>query len=92
MPTRAVLVLINDGAIGVHLMFGKIFESVRARLRARADEEILANLSDAALADIGLTRAALPGLRSRIEPAPVEAKASEPLFMVFAFPMALQRA
>lgn len=73
-------------------MFGKVFESVRAQLRARANEEALMDLSDSALADIGLSRAALPGLRSRIEPAPVEAKASEPLFMAFAFPMALQRA
>ncbi|WP_245517562.1 MULTISPECIES: hypothetical protein [Methylobacteriaceae] len=50
------------------------------------------DLSDAALADIGLSRAALPGPRFRIEPAPVEAKASETLFMSFAFPMAIQRA
>ncbi|SOR28397.1 protein of unknown function [Methylorubrum extorquens] len=84
--------MINDGAIEAHLMFGKVFESVRARLRARADEEALMDLSDAALADIGLNRAALPGLRSRIEPAQVEAKAGETLFLSFAFPMAIQRA
>ncbi|AMB46950.1 hypothetical protein Y590_18580 [Methylobacterium sp. AMS5] len=84
--------MINDGAIEAHLMFGNIFESVRAQLRARANEEDLMDLSDAALADIGLSRAALPGPRFRIEPAPVEAKASETLFMSFAFPMAIQRA
>ncbi|WP_244573343.1 DUF1127 domain-containing protein [Methylorubrum populi] len=84
--------MISGGTIEAHLMFGKVFESVRARLRARAEEEVLANLSDAALADIGLTRAALPGRRSRLEPAPLDAKAGEPLFMTFALPMALQRA
>ncbi|MEH3118240.1 MAG: DUF1127 domain-containing protein [Methylorubrum populi] len=72
-------------------MFGKVFESVRVHLRARADEEALMSLSDEALADIGLTRAALSGLRTRSEPARAE-KAGEPPFMAFAFPAALQRA
>ncbi len=73
-------------------MFSKFFEGARAHLRARAEEETLTNLSDAALADIGLTRAALSGLRTRSEPAHVEVKASEPLFMASTFPMVLQRA
>lgn len=73
-------------------MFSKVFESVRTHLRARADEEALMNLSDAALDDIGLTRAAVSELRAGFEPARPEATAIAPLFAALAFPVTLQTA
>ena len=60
-------------------MFAKVFESVRATRRARAATEALAGLSDAALDDIGLTRAG-----AAVRPVPAErAAADRPLAQVF---------
>ncbi|HEV2545141.1 MAG TPA: DUF1127 domain-containing protein [Methylobacterium sp.] len=73
-------------------MFSKVSESVRAHLRARANEEALMNLSDAALDDIGLTRGAVSELRIGSEPARPEAVSVAPLFAALAFPSALQGA
>ncbi|CAO4180420.1 DUF1127 domain-containing protein [Methylorubrum aminovorans] len=73
-------------------MFSKVSESVRAYLRARANEEALMNLSDAALDDIGLTRGAVSELRTGSAPARPEAVSVAPLFAALAFPGALQTA
>ncbi|CAO4144909.1 DUF1127 domain-containing protein [Methylorubrum aminovorans] len=73
-------------------MFSKVSESVRAYLRARANEEALMNLSDAALDDIGLTRGAVSELRTGSTPARPEAVSVAPLFATLAFPSALQTA
>jgi len=73
-------------------MFSKFLESVRTHFRARADEEALMNLSDAALDDIGLTRGAVSELRTGSEPARPEVMAITPLFAALAFPTALQGA
>ena len=59
-------------------MFSKVFESVRAHLRARADQEALMNLSDAALDDIGLTRGALSELRTGPETARLIRRSGSP--------------
>jgi uncharacterized protein YjiS (DUF1127 family) len=84
--------LISGGAIEAHSMFSKVFESVRAHLRARADQEALMNLSNAALDDIGLTRGALSELRTGPETARPGAVSVAPLFATLAFPTALQSA
>ncbi|MGN7126104.1 DUF1127 domain-containing protein [Methylorubrum populi] len=84
--------MISDGAIEAHPMFSKVFESVRAHLRAKADEEALMSLSDAALDDIGLTRGAVSELRTGSDPVRPEAVRVAPLFAALAFPTALQGA
>lgn len=73
-------------------MFNKVFESVRAHLRARVEEETLMDLSDAALDDIGLTRGALSALRTGAELAYAEERTIAPLFAALAFPVTLQAA
>ena len=74
--------------VEIYSMFGKFLESIRARLRAREDEEALANLSDAALADIGLTRGDLVDLQIATAPARTEQAAAEPFLAGLAFPAA----
>ncbi|KQQ14362.1 hypothetical protein ASF53_10610 [Methylobacterium sp. Leaf123] len=71
-------------------MFSKVFESVRARYRAWAEEEMLRELSDEALADIGLTRDGLSELRTDAKPVPGKGRTVAPFFATLAFPITLQ--
>lgn len=71
-------------------MFSKVFESVRAHRRAWAEEEMLRDLSDEALADIGLIRDGLSELRTGSKPAPRQGRTVAPLFAALAFPVTLQ--
>lgn len=59
---------ISDGVPKVSIMFTKLVDSVNAYFRSRETERQLNSLSDAALADIGLTRGGIADVCTRREP------------------------